>query len=406
MVGLRSSRLDGMICTRAGCGACGDERCGRTRQKGCFVHVAAMVSVQAAELATAVVVSIADIDAMLRDLPTAHRAPLIGRRVAGQDGHGARIAAGVTGTRHSTAEACTPRIRFVYFPVVAENDRHAAYHQHLVTAEVLLNRVLAARSAGLRPINPALDYAAEARVTVRPPRDLFHAATLEYHRWYDDDAMARAQPLTQEALTSRLATADGLSMEEARHRAAHHSHALLAADQAWLIDRRNTPLGQRPLNQAEFQILAGTIEGAYQTHAHASHVERANRQIALRVAAMLGSLLDEFVASPFTVAALSDAFSECHLAHLRQTIETSRQAESVSGVKAGPKAWFAAKAARMRAEHQIGLAMSPVAFPAMRLSGRPVVAVVGGKLRTFMDGWSRGRIRSRVADVVPTSAVF
>ncbi|OOG47133.1 hypothetical protein B0E50_12415 [Rhodanobacter sp. C01] len=254
---------------------------------------------------------------------------------------------------------------------------------------------------------PALDYAAEARALVRPPRALFHASTLEHRRWYDGDGSARAEPLTREALAAQL-VADGLSIEDARHRAAHRSHALPAVDQAWLIDRRKTLLDQRPLNQAEFHTLVDAIEGAYRTPAGATQqVVHANRRIALRVAAMLGSMLDEFVTSPFKVAELGHAFNEIHLAHLRRGIESSRQAESDSGVLlAGPKAWFAAKAARMRAEHQIGLAMSPGTFPAIRLSAYPVVAVVGGKLRTFLDGWRRGRDRSRTADIAPLFAAF
>jgi hypothetical protein len=356
--------------------------------EGCRVQVQVAVAgnVQEAVSAAPVPVLPSGIDAMLGNLPTAHRAPPIGRR-GSQPGIG-----------RSTRAIRAPRLRFVYFPVADEDDRRSAYHQHLVTAEVLLDRVLAARAAGLRPMAPALDYAAEARATVRPPRDMFHPATLEYRRWYDHDGSARPEPLTQEALAAQLAVADGLSLEEARHRAARRSHALPATDQAWLIERRNTPLDRRPLNRAEFQILVSAIEGACQAVAGTSHAERANRQIALRVAAMLGSLLDEFVASPFSIAELSQTFNATHVAHLRRTIVNSRQVASDSGVLlAGPKAWFAAKAARMRAEHQIGLALSPGSFPAIRLSAYPVVAVVGGKLRTFVNGWSQGRVRSRAA---------
>ena len=299
-----------------------------------------------------------------------------------------------------------PRIRFVYFPMADGDDRWTTCHQHLVIAEVLLDRVLAAHAAGLRPMVPALDHAAEARALVRPPRNLFHAATLEYRRWYHADGTTRAQPLTQEALAAQLVVTDGLSMEEARHRAARRSHALPAADQAWLIDRRNTSLQQRPLNQAEFHTLVNAIDGAWQSCAGTSHGELANRQIALRVAAMLGNLLDEYVASPFKVDALAQAFTERHLGHLRQTIENSREAEATSGVLlTGPKAWFAAKAARMRAEHQIGLAMSPTAFPALQLTVRPVIAVVGGRLRTFVHGWRRSG-DSSVAETAPTFTAF
>jgi hypothetical protein len=367
-------------------------------------QVAVTASVQQAMPAKSVVVSNPTIHAILGNLPTAHRAP-IGHRIAGHGCHGARKTAGTADTRQVAPVAHTLRIRFVYFPVIGENDPRAAYHSHLVTAEVLLDRVLGARSAGLRPIAPTLDYAAEALATVRPPLKLFYASTLEYRRWYEDDGTARPQPLTQEALATRLMATDGLSMEEARHRAAHRSHALAAADQAWLKDRRATPLDHRPLNQAEFQTLVTAIEGAYQVPVSVAHVERANRQIALRVAAMLGSLLDEFIASPFKIPVLSQAFSELHLAHLHETIETSRQAASASDVsQSGTKALFAAKAARMRAEHQIGLATSSGTFPAIRLTAYPVVAVVGGKLRTFVNGWNRSR--SRAADGLPkTSSV-
>jgi hypothetical protein len=339
---------------------------------------------------------------MLVDLPTAHRALPIGRRIAGQGCHGAKKFAGMGG---SSALPHVPRIRFVYFPTTESSDRWTACHQHLVTAEVLLDRVLAAHAAGLRSMVPALDHAAEARAMVRPPRGLFHVATLEYRRWHHADGTTREQPLTQEALAAQLEAAEGLSTEEARHRAAHRSHALPAADQAWLIDRRHTPLQQRPLNQAEFHTLVDAIEGAWQSCAGASHAERANRQIALRVAAMLGSLLDEYVASPFKVDVLAQAFNERHLGHLRETIESSRHAESASGVLlVGPKAWFAAKAARMRAEHQIGLAMSPTAFPTLQLTVRPVIAVVGGRLRTFVHGWHRSG--SSVAEAAPSFTAF
>jgi hypothetical protein len=370
----------------------------RRSNKGRFVikRNAATASMREAIPATSVAVSVPTIEAMLDDLPTAHPALPIGRRIAGHGCHGARSPATPAGAGFSVSPHAA-RIRFVYFSSNDDGDRRMACHHYLVHAEVLLGRVLAARAAGLRPMAPALDQAAEARALVRPPRGLFHAATLEHRRWFDADGSARTQPLSQESLAAQLALADGLPMEEARHRAAHRSHALPAADQAWLIDRRNTPLSQRPLDQTEFQALASAIDGVWQACAGSSHGERANRRIALCVAAMLGDLLDEYIAAPFEVDALAQAFTERHLIHLRQTIESSRQAESSSGVLlTGPTAWFAAKAARMRAEHQIGLAMSPSAFPALRLSTRPVIAVVGGRLRTFVHGWHRGTARAEV----------
>lgn len=361
------------------------------------VPTATVVSVKEAIQAGFAAVFSTTIDAMTGDLPNAHGALPIGRRIAGQGCHGAMPQASGGGAR-AAAPAHASRIRFVYFPSTDGGERRMACHQHLVRAEVLLARVLAACAAGLRPMAPALDHAAEARATVQPPRELFHAATLEYRRWFDADGAARVQPLTQEALAEQLTLVDGLSMEDARHRAAHRSHALPTADQAWLIARRNMPLPQRPLNQAEFHALAGALDGAWQTCPGSSHGERANRQIALRVAAMLGGLLDEYTAAPFQVEALAQAFAQRHLVHLRQIIESSRQAEASCGVLlTGPKAWFAAKAARMHAEHQIGLCMSPSAFPTLRLTTRPVIAVVGGRLRTFVHGWHRGTPRAEVA---------
>jgi hypothetical protein len=369
-----------------------------------IVRNAAKADMQVAIPAKSVAVPALAIEVMLSELPTAHPAPPIGRRMVG---HGCDGVAEISRSHRPGALAATARsrrIRFVYFPLVDGDDRHADYHRHLVNTEVLLDRVMAARLAGPRPIAPALDDAAEARATVRPPRELFQAATLEYQRWYDEDGAARAQPLTLEVLAVRLADRTGMALEEARNRAGHRSHALAAADQAWLIDRRATALDHRPLNQGEFQALAAAIEGTWQASGDNSPVARTNRQIAQRVAAILGSVLDEYVATPFRAAPLSEAFSERHLAHLRQTIEDSRQAESASGaLLAGPKAWFAAKAARMRAEHQIGLSMSPAASAPMHLSGRPMVAVIGGKLRTFVNGWHRG---SRLAGALPAFASF
>jgi hypothetical protein len=360
--------------------------------------MAAVASAQEAVSASSTAVFSTVIDILLGDLPSAHRALPIGRRIAGQGCHGTMPAA-APGIRIPSSRQHASRVRFVYSPSTDDGDHRAACHQHLVRAEVLLDRVLAACAAGLRPMAPALDHAAEARAMVRPPRGMFHPATLEYRRWYRADGTARAQPLTQEALSLRLAATDNLSMKEARARVAQRSHALPAVDQAWLIGRRSTALEQRPLNQLEYRALVDALDGIWQTSVGSSHGDCANRRIVLRVVAVLGGLLDEYVASPFQSAALSETFNDHHLAHLRQSIESSRQAESASGVLlAGPKAWFAAKSARMRAEHQIGLAMSPAIPGTMRLSARPIIAMVGGHLHTFVDGRRHG---ARLASAVP-----
>jgi len=338
----------------------------------------------------AVSVCLPSVETLLADLPSAHRALPIGRRRIGQGCHGVR-----------TSALTTTRLRFVYFGVSGENDPHASYHRQLVHAEVMLARLLAARASGMRPIDPTLDYADEARATVRPPREMFSPTTLEYRRWFDHTGASRAQPLTREEITEQLITDDGLSSEEARLRSSRRCHALPADDQAWLIERRAAPLQQRPLNRSEFDVLVAAIEAVFVHSAGNSHAERANRQISLRAAAMLGSLLDQFVATPFSVPMLCEAFAEHHLAHLRRSIESSRQAEAESGVLlAGPKAWFAAKAVRMRAEHQLGLANPDETPPRLRLLATPVTAFVGGRLFTYVNGRRRGR------PVVATTSPF
>lgn len=311
-------------------------------------------------------------DLLLHDLPTAHPALAIGRRLVGQGCHGVgRLPAPVGGPVVATHAA---RIRMVYLPAHETHDPHATYHAHLVRVELLLERVMAAQAAGLRPLAPMLDDAAEACATVRPPRQLFAATTLEWRRWYADDGTPRTRPLTREALTERL-VAGGVSRHRALDRAIHRSHALAAADQEWLIRRRDLPLARRPLNRSEFRDLVDAIDGAWRAPAGAVHVARANRQIALRVAAALAGMLDEYVAPPFCTAALNAAFNEGLVARLRQTIEASRQTDSCCGVLlAGPKAWFAAKSARMRAEHQIALASTANA-PNL-FAGNRVAAVV------------------------------
>lgn len=344
------------------------------------VSTPASVPLKEAAKARTAGVAVSSVDTLLGDLPTAHRALPIGHRIAGQGCHGTKAP-----LRPGNARPAA-RVRFVYFARSGAGHR-ADCHRHLVVAEILLGRVLAAHAAGLRSMAPALDYAAEACVALRPPHDMFHPATLEYRRWYRADGTTRTQPLTREALSLRLAADENLSMKEARARVASRSRALPAVDQAWLIDRRSTPLARRPLNQAEYFALAAALDGIWQASTGSSDVECVNRRIVLRVVAALGSLLDEYAASPFKTAALSEVFNEHHLAHLRRSIEDSRRAESDSGaLLAGPKAWFAAKSARMRAEHQLGLAKSPAAFPAMQLAGRAQVAVVGGRLHMFVDG--------------------
>lgn len=334
------------------------------------------------------------VHAMLGDLPSAHPAIPSGRQ----------LAAPRTLSRPKPVKKGT-HIRFVYFSAADESAPRSLYHQSLIRAEMLLDRLLAGHAAGLRAMAPTLGNADEARANVRPPRDLFHPSTLEYRRWYDERGALRTRPLTQESLANLLVAVDGLSLKEAKDRAVHRSHALAEVDQTWLIERRRVALEHRPLNQSEWCALILAIDSVYETSPGASHLEVSNREISCRVAALLGAMLDEYIAPPFRAAVLNQAFAEQHLAHLRRAIAQC-QADSVPGaLLIGPVEWFAAKAVRMRAEHQLGLALSPGSAAVMRLSGRPVVSVVGGRLRTFMDGWRRGHLSSSVVHIPAGSAL-
>jgi hypothetical protein len=291
------------------------------------------------------------VEALLRELPTAHPAPPIGSRSV------ISLHQLTSAMRESARPLACQRIRFVYFPSHAQNTRREAYHRRLVVAEVLLNRVLSARANGLHPLAPTLTRAVEARVFHRPPRQLLRAGTLEYRRWYDSHDQPRAQPLTIEALSAWLVRTEGITPEAARQVVIGRSRALTAREQMRVLARRQAPVESRPLNQNEFRLLVESLDAACRAPAGAPSLERANREIARRAVAMLADLLDEFTASPFVTPELDRTFSAFHVDSLRRGIESSRQSESLL---IGPRAWFAAKSARMQAEHQMGLALAPV----------------------------------------------
>lgn len=257
----------------------------------------------------------------------------------------------------SAYQLLRPRFRFVYFATSDVNSQREAYHHHLVMAEVLLERVFAAHAAGLYPIVPTLTRGIEARATHRPPRQMLHAGTLEYRRWYDSHGKPRVEPLTQEALAEWLVATEGTSMQQALAHVASRSRALGDVEQRRLIERRHAATEKRPLDQIEFRWLVEALDSVCRVPPGAPKIERANREIARRAAAVLGDMLQDFIASPFVTSELDHAFSRAHVERLRRTIESSRQSESL---RVGPRAWFAAKAARMRAEHQVGMAMTPV----------------------------------------------
>lgn len=289
------------------------------------------------------------VDMLLRELPTAHPAPPIGGRSTVSLHHLAIPPA-------SSATA-GPRIRFVYFSSHVADSRRDVYHRHLLVAELLLNRVLAARASGLHPLAPGLTRATESRALHRPPRQLLGSGTLEYRRWYDSRDEPRERPLTIEQLGAWLVKTEGVSPEIARQTVLRRTRALPESDQLRLLARRQAPVECRPLNQAEFRLLVESLDAACRAPSGSITLERANREIARRAVALLAQLLEEFTASPFVTPELDKTFSACHVESLRRGMEASRQGESLL---VGPRAWFAAKSVRMQAEHQMALALNPL----------------------------------------------
>ncbi|WP_449423034.1 hypothetical protein [Rhodanobacter lindaniclasticus] len=80
-------------------------------------------------------------------------------------------------------------LRFLFLPTREASDRHAAYHQHLVRAEILLARIAAARTTGLRAVPPR-----STTRTKRVPRSNRRATCLPPPRWSIAAGMRRTAP--------------------------------------------------------------------------------------------------------------------------------------------------------------------------------------------------------------------
>lgn len=245
-------------------------------------------------------------------------------------------------------------IRFVYFTHVDDDSLVSAYHHDLVTAEVLLDRVLAARASGMKAIHPDLHGDAEDRLFTRPPRGSFYQVTPEYIRWYGRDGARRAEPMVREELAIELMSEYAYSYSEAMDIATSNSGALTRTNQAWLLARARTPIYCRPLHATEFRQLVKTIESAYEAP-QSGGIGQANAEIARRAAAVLGMMFDEYVETPFHIPALAQAFAEFHGAHL-QRVATARLAGLRPMPVVGVLGWFSARRARIYAEVQARLA--------------------------------------------------
>ncbi|MHB1273449.1 MAG: hypothetical protein ACYCZD_11900 [Rhodanobacter sp.] len=253
-------------------------------------------------------------------------------------------------------------LRFVYFVAAAEHTEHAAYHDQLVIAEVLLHRVMSAKARGIQPVNLRLHNDAEQHCFQRTRSGRGPGDSVEDMRWVDRDGFSRARPLSREQLTRELMDRLGVSLLRAIDLVTSGSHALSSEDQSWLELRSGRPILERPLNGSEYLILVRAIEAAYAVPPEKSSTGKssscaANAAIALQAARGLGWLHEDFTSSPFRVAALSMAYKMGHHDYLaRRASFASATGERLRFSHARSSVKMKAKLARHRAEHAALLA--------------------------------------------------
>jgi hypothetical protein len=308
----------------------------------------------------AAAISDQEVGALLSNLPSAHGSKTV--QPVDASGLGNRLRAwkrrlNDPAKRARRAARVTRHIRFVYFAHVDDDSLFGEYHHELVTAEVLLDRVLAARASGMKAIHPSLPGDAEERLFTRPPRGSFYQVTPEYIRWYGRDGIRRAIPMVREELAIELMGEYAYSYPDAIEVATNHSGSLTRADQTWLLTRSKAPISCRPLHATEFRQLVKAIEAAYDVPRGDANVTQANRDIARRAAAMLGAALDEYLETPFNSPELAQAFADFHSAHLQRVAAATRLSGLLPMPITGVLGWFSAKRARIYAEVQARLAL-------------------------------------------------
>ncbi|GGA14980.1 hypothetical protein [Dyella caseinilytica] len=306
-------------------------------------------------------VSNREVTALLSNMPSAHGAQAP-QPVTESSGLGYRLRVwkrrlNDPAKRARRAARVTRQIRFVYFAHADDDSLFGEYHHELVTAEVLLDRVLAARAAGMKSVHPFLWGDAEERLFQRPPRGSFNHITPEYIRWYGRDGVRRDVPMVREELAIELMGEYAYSYVDAVDIATRHSGALGRNDQAWLSMRSKAPITCRPLHATEFRQLVKAIEVAYDVPQGDTTVTQANKEIARRAAALLGALLDEYVETPFVTPELAEAFADFHSAHLQRIAAATRFKGLLPMPVTGVLSWFSAKRARIYAEVQARLAV-------------------------------------------------
>lgn len=253
--------------------------------------------------------------------------------------------------------AASRPFRFVYLTGPGDHLTHANYHEQLVTAEVLLHRLMHARARGIAPVKRHLQDAIERDGFQRPGPDRRLIDPVELMRWVDRDGFNRRRPLSREQLEQELIARQGVSLLRAINLASSRSRALPGADQAWLEARARLPCLQRPLNGSEYRTLVRALELAWAAPRGESGDGAANAAIALRAAAQLGWLHADYAASPFHGAALSLAYRTAHHACLARRAAFAGAAElRLRFSHAPPQLKMEAKLARQRTQHAALLA--------------------------------------------------
>lgn len=282
---------------------------------------------------------------------------------------------------------------FVYFVAAADQLGHAAYHDQLVLAEVLLRRAFNAKIRGVQPVNLRLHDELEQRCFRRPRPGSCPKDSAEFARWVDHDGFNRPRPLNREQLTRELMDRHGASLLRAIDLATSASHALSGEDQAWLEARARLPALDRPLNGTEYLILVRALEAAYAAPRGRSNACAVNAEIALRAARRLGGLHPDYTPSPFRIAALSMAYKAGHHDHLARRAAFACAAEQrLRFSRARPRLKIDAKLARNRTEHAAFLACRALAV-ATALGGQftlaePTVRARAGVIRAPVMGFS------------------
>jgi len=346
------------------CFANGDGHChAGLLSEGVFVceSEASMQAFDGDQASDAANVSNREVTALLSNMPSAHGAKAVPPATE-SSGLGYRLRAwkrrlNDPAKRARRAARVTRQIRFVYFAHVDDDSLFGEYHHELVTAEVLLDRVLAARASGMKAVHPFLWSDAEESLFQRPLRGSFSQVTPEYIRWYGRDGGRRDVPMVREELAIELMGEYAYSYADAMDIATRHSGALGRDDQAWLLMRSRAPITCRPLHATEFRQLVTAIEAAYEVPPGDVTVMQANKEIARRAAALLGAVLDEYVETPFGTPQLAEAFADFHSAHLQRVAAATRFKGLLPMPVTGVLGWFSAKRARIYADVQARLAV-------------------------------------------------